>query len=79
MDNKNEHKSEAPEELDRAAKELESGAAHQRDGAHLEAERHEHEDLNQGMQTGTHDALRTGIKWGPSYRIKESTADPKKP
>jgi len=26
------------------------------------------EDLNQGMETGTHETARTGINWGPSYR-----------
>ena len=77
MDIKNEHKSETSEELDRAAEGLES-EADQRDGGRLEAERDEQEDLNQGMQTGTHDAIHTGIRWGSSYRIKESTANPKK-
>jgi hypothetical protein len=24
------------------------------------------------MQTGTHDAVHTGIKWGPSYRVKRT-------
>ena len=47
---KNEHKSEAPEELDGAAEELQS-EADQRDGDRLEAERDEQGDLNQGMQT----------------------------
>lgn len=70
MDTKNEHKSEAREELDGAAQELQS-EADQRDGGRLEAEQDEQQDLNQGVQTGTHDALHTGIKWGSSYRVKE--------
>ena len=78
VDIKNEHNSEAPEELDGAAEELKSEASH-RDSGRLEAERDEQGDLNQGMQTGTHDALHTRIKWGSSYRIKESTTNPKKP
>ena len=78
MDTKNEHKSEAPKELDGAAQELKSEGASQRDSGRIEAERDEQGDLNQGMQTGTHDALHPRIKWGSSYRIKESTTNPKK-
>ena len=74
---KSQHESGASEELDRTAEALEALAG-QRDESRIEAERNEREDLNQGMQTGTHDALHTGIKWGSSYRIKESSANPKK-
>lgn len=77
MDTKNEHKSEAGEAVDRAAEELES-EADQRDTDRVEIERDEQGDLNQGMQTGTHDAFHSGIKWGSSYRIKESSTQPKK-
>jgi flagellar biosynthesis/type III secretory pathway protein FliH len=77
MNTKNEHESKAAEELDKAAEALESDAD-ERDEGRLEAERDEQEDLNQGMQTGTHDAFHSGIKWGSSYRIKESTTTPKK-
>lgn len=73
---KNKNESEAAEELDKAAEDLDS-QAEQRDEVHLEAERDELEDLNQGMQTGTHDAFHSGIKWGSSYRIKESATNPK--
>jgi hypothetical protein len=76
MNSKNEHESGAPEELDKVAEELES-QADQRDGGRLESERDQQEDLNQGMQTGTHDAIHPGIKWGSSYTIKD-TANPKK-
>ena len=78
MDTKDEHKSDAAEELDKTAEDLES-QADQRDQERSVAERDEQEDLNQGMQTGTHDAVHRGINWGSSYRIKESTTKPKKP
>jgi len=70
MDTKHEHESEVAEEL--------QSKANQREEGHLGAERHEQEDLNQGMQTGTHDAFHSGIKWGSLYRIKENAASPKK-
>jgi hypothetical protein len=54
MDSKNEHKSEALEELERAAEELES-ETDQREEGRFEAQREEQEDLNQGKQTGTYD------------------------
>jgi flagellar biosynthesis/type III secretory pathway protein FliH len=76
MDTKNNHESEASEASE-AAEELEL-QADQRDQVRLEAERAEQEDLNQGMQTGTHDAFHPGIKWGSSYRIKETTTNSKK-
>lgn len=44
----------------------------------IENERDTQQDLNQGMQTGTHDDLRPGIKWGPSYRTRLRTGKPKK-
>jgi len=31
---------------------------------------HEQQDLNQGMQTGTHSSPHPGINWGPSYRMR---------
>lgn len=46
-----------------------------RDEARIETEHEEQEDLIQGMQTGTHDALHPGIKWGPSYRVKKAAAN----
>jgi hypothetical protein len=33
-----------------------------------EEERDQAEDLNQSIQTGTHDSERLGVKWPPSYR-----------
>lgn len=64
----NERKSEEADELEAVMEE--------RKAANLEAERDEKEDLNQGMQTGTHDALHLGIKWGSSYRIKKTSGNP---
>ena len=63
----NERKSESAEEL---AAEMNQDEAGRRD-----AEQEEQQDLNQGMQTGTHDALRHGINWGPSFRIKKSSGN----
>jgi flagellar biosynthesis/type III secretory pathway protein FliH len=76
MNTENKNESEPAEELKKAAEELDS-QAEERDEGRLESERDELEDLNQGMQTGTHDAFHSGIKWGSSYRIKESTTNPK--
>jgi flagellar biosynthesis/type III secretory pathway protein FliH len=69
----NERKPEENEELEKPAEELES-EAEERDEGRLEAERDEQEDLNQGMQTGTHDASYRGIKWGPADKIKKRSA-----
>lgn len=33
-----------------------------------EKERNQGEDLNQSIQTGTHDSERLGVKWPPSYK-----------
>ncbi len=33
-------------------------------------ERATQQDLNQGMDTGTHESGRTGINWGPSYKVR---------
>jgi len=30
----------------------------------------EQQDLNQGMDTGTHSSTRHGVDWGPSYRVR---------
>jgi hypothetical protein len=31
-------------------------------------EQDEQQDLNQGMDTGTHDTTRQGVQWGHAYR-----------
>ena len=36
----------------------------------LTGERIEQQDLNQGVDTGTHSSTRHGVDWGPSYRVK---------
>jgi hypothetical protein len=36
----------------------------------LTGERIEQQDLNQGMDTGTHSSTHLGVKWGPSYRVR---------
>lgn len=60
----NERKSEAAQEQE--------AEMEQHEAARLEAEQNEQQDLNQGMQTGTHDARHPGIKWGPSYKVRRS-------
>jgi hypothetical protein len=76
MDCKDKRKSEEAEELESVAEEME-WRMDQRDQDCLQAERDQQEDLNQGMQTGTHDSPEPSINWGPSYRIKKSTPKPK--
>ncbi len=46
-------------------------------GARRANERAKQQDLNQGMDTGTHESGRTGINWGPSYQVR-STASGKR-
>jgi hypothetical protein len=36
----------------------------------LTGERIEQQDLNQGMDTGTHASTHLGVNWGPSYRVR---------
>ena len=60
----NERKSEAGQELE--------AEIAQRQADRIEVEQNEQQDLNRGMQTGTHDAVHTGIKWGPSHRVKRT-------
>jgi hypothetical protein len=69
----NNRKREEDEELQSAAEDMES-KAEEHDEEHLEADRDEQQNLNQGMDTGTHDAPYRGIKWGPADRIKERSA-----
>ena len=60
----NERKPEAAQELEAETDQ------HQAD--RLQAELNEQQDLNQGMQTGTHDAVHNRIRWGASYRVKRT-------
>lgn len=48
-----------------------------REAFRREREQGRFEDLNQGIQTGTYDSRRTGIKWGPSYRVRQKARKPK--
>lgn len=50
-----------------------------REEGRREVERDEQEDLNQGMQTGTHDAADLSINWGFYCRIRESSPKPNPP
>jgi hypothetical protein len=44
-----------------------------------EEERDQAEDLNQSIQTGTHDSQRLGVNWPPSYRtLKKRKTAPKR-
>jgi hypothetical protein len=40
------------------------------------AEQNEQQDLNQGMDTGTHDTTRSGVDWGKSYRTRTKNVKP---
>jgi hypothetical protein len=39
----------------------------------IASERIEQQNLNQGMDTGTHGSTRTGINWGSAYAIPRAT------
>jgi hypothetical protein len=41
-----------------------------REEERLTEERIKQQDLNQGMDTGTHSSARFGVDWGPSYRVR---------
>jgi len=68
MSDIDDRKSEAAEEMESEIEE--------RDQARVQDDRAEQEDLNQGMDTGTHDSTRRGVNWGPSYRIRPKTTKP---
>lgn len=40
----------------------------------LARERIAKQDLNQGMDTGTHDSTRRGIHWGPAYQVRSTAS-----
>ena len=46
-------------------------AEEDREAQRRESEEVEQQDLNQGMDTGTHDTTRHGVDWGASYRGKK--------
>ena len=45
-------------------------AQEEREEERRTAEQNEQQDLNQGMDTGTHDTTRSGVDWGKSYRTR---------
>ena len=51
-----------------------------REEERLTEERIEQQDINQGMDTGTHSSAHRGVRWSPSYRIrpKVESASPTK-
>ena len=57
MGDADERKNEAAEELESEKKE--------RDETRALDDRAEREDLNQGMDTGTHDSIHRGVNWAP--------------
>jgi hypothetical protein len=60
---------DADERKNEAANQLES-EMEQRDEARALDDRAEREDLNQGMDTGTHDSIHRGVNWGPEFRVR---------
>ncbi len=48
----------------------------EREAERLEGEQDEQQDLNQGMDTGTHSSTKSGVDWGPSYRNLSEPAKP---
>lgn len=57
------------------AVDLEAAQKDREESGH-EAEETEQQDLNQGMDTGTHDATRHGVNWGRAYRTRSKEAKP---
>lgn len=47
-----------------------------REEERLTEEQIEQQDINQGMDTGTHSSAHRGVNWGPSFRIRAETAPP---
>jgi hypothetical protein len=68
-----EESTKKPEAADSMESEMED-----RDENRRQDERAERQDLNQGMETGTHDSARFGVKWGRSYRVPSKPVGPNK-
>jgi hypothetical protein len=49
----------------------------EREEVRREDDRAEQQDLNQGMDTGTHDSTRYGVNWPASYRNLGKSMPPK--
>jgi hypothetical protein len=65
---KTEFKLDALEAEEKLRKETE-----QRDDGRRTIEQNEQQDLNQGMDTGTHSSAHGGVNWGSSYRVLPET------
>jgi hypothetical protein len=53
--------------------EAEEGLRHEvelREEERITGERIEQQDLNQGMDTGTHSSVHRGVNWGSSFRVR---------
>jgi hypothetical protein len=66
---------DADERKNEAANQLESEMK-ERDDARTVDDRAEREDLNQGMDTGTHDSIHRGVNWAPEFSIRPRTNKP---
>lgn len=44
----------------------------QRQGDHRTNELIVQQDLNQGMDTGTHSSVHRGVNWGPDFRVRST-------
>jgi hypothetical protein len=66
---------DADERKNDAANQLES-EAEARDEARALDDRAEREDLNQGMDTGTHDSIHRGVNWAPEFSVRPRTNKP---
>ncbi|HVB56565.1 MAG TPA: hypothetical protein VNE63_09060 [Candidatus Acidoferrales bacterium] len=68
-------KSKESEAVEKIESEVES-EMEKRESGRREDERGKRQDLNQGMETGTHDSKRGGIQWGPSYIAPSKRSKP---
>ena len=68
----------AKERETKAADELEAEIEYREEGQVAE-DRATLEDLNQGFDTGTHDSVRRGVNWPPSYRVRPTEPSASKP
>ena len=66
---------DADERKNEAANQLESEMK-ERDEARTLDDRAEREDLNQGMDTGTHDSIHRGVNWAPEFSVRPKTNKP---
>lgn len=78
MKNEEEREPETKErQAETVAEEMES-EMEGRQRRRRDQEQAEQEDLNQGMQTGTHHTTRFGVNWGPSYTIRPEASKSEK-